>query len=464
VPHKWSYNQQGDLIIAKNPYVKKRVVELPNELLQALESSFFGIRESAVTELGKYLRSRDSEMVSLAVAALERMKEDDSRRISSLAERLLAEFEQARAPAIKVTPSKPAVEIEPETATVTSDSLIPSPKMTTEIESLSGSRAAHPHVEKVNLHTDSPSTSQGFVFDQSFWFKWIGTTILGIVISIILYNYSLGHISSFLIIQFGILAGLISFMQWWVFRNRLESWWIAANTAAGAFLGGLLLYRKDYHGWSVEDLAKLLAFWVIGNFVLGPILMRKTQGKPTDFSASVTIGSQAELMETGARQNIFAILLPIYLVLYAFVAFIVMRSYAFSELLVNASWILYGFVSVLAGASFIRTKDVSRNFGFVALAIFLLLNGIIVELLFALNPDAALYFFLVPGMMALLSGMFFISQRDTWKNFRYIMLSGYLIFVSLVYFGVDEYYGSNTFSIITAIFAVLAAVFFFLRK
>jgi len=31
VPHKWSYHQQGDLILAKNPYVKK-VAELPAEL------------------------------------------------------------------------------------------------------------------------------------------------------------------------------------------------------------------------------------------------------------------------------------------------------------------------------------------------------------------------------------------------------------------------------------------------
>ena len=31
VPHKWSYNQQGDLVIARNPYVKKRVAELPYE-------------------------------------------------------------------------------------------------------------------------------------------------------------------------------------------------------------------------------------------------------------------------------------------------------------------------------------------------------------------------------------------------------------------------------------------------
>src|SRR5512132_1336465 len=72
VPHKWSYNQQGDLVIARNPFVQKKVAELPLELGQALESSFVGIRESAVNELGKNLSSRDPAMVKLAISALER--------------------------------------------------------------------------------------------------------------------------------------------------------------------------------------------------------------------------------------------------------------------------------------------------------------------------------------------------------------------------------------------------------
>src|SRR5215212_1640578 len=112
VPHKWSYNQQGDLVIAKNPFVKKRVVELPYELLQALESSFVGIRESAVNELGKYLQSRDPEVTALAIASLEKMKQDDSRRISSLAERLLTEQQKTRFPS-QVTAPKSEMELEP---------------------------------------------------------------------------------------------------------------------------------------------------------------------------------------------------------------------------------------------------------------------------------------------------------------------------------------------------------------
>src|SRR5215211_4838586 len=106
VPHKWSYNQQGDLIIAKNPYAKKKIAELPYELLHALESSFVGIRESAVTELRNYLRSHDPAMVELAISHLEKMKEDDSRGISSLAERLLSEYDEAHTPSIKAAVSK----------------------------------------------------------------------------------------------------------------------------------------------------------------------------------------------------------------------------------------------------------------------------------------------------------------------------------------------------------------------
>ena len=103
VPHKWSYNQRGDLVIARNPFVQKKVAALPYELVQALESSFVSIRESAVNELGNYLQSRDPGMVGLAVSALQRMEEDDSRRIASLASRVLADFDERYGPNVEGT-------------------------------------------------------------------------------------------------------------------------------------------------------------------------------------------------------------------------------------------------------------------------------------------------------------------------------------------------------------------------
>src|SRR5688572_6357947 len=182
VPHKWSYNQQGDLIIAKNPFVKKKVVELPYELTQALESPFVGVRESGVTELGKYLRSRDPEMVELAVASLQKMKQDDSRRISSLAERLLVEFEQTRAPAIKVTSPEPIPEVKPETANVTSSGSTAPPTTAAEIAPVAESRSSRPEVEKVHKPVEHPLTSDRLVFTPMFWLKWVGATVFVAVI------------------------------------------------------------------------------------------------------------------------------------------------------------------------------------------------------------------------------------------------------------------------------------------
>ena len=453
VPHKWSYNQRGDLIIAKNPFVKKRVVELPSELLQALESSFVGIRESAVNELAKYLQSHDAELVRAAVAALEKMKQDDSRRISSLAERFLSEFEQTHAPK-KVTDLGQAVDLtsSPETNAITNPKESP---------------ALQQAVEKVNLPIESPVATTERVFDRSFWLIWGGTTIFAIVFSIILYFYALNNLSYQISTQFGAFAGLSGLMQWLVFRKRLENWWIVVNTATGAILGGIHYYLFDTSGWGHESLRALLLLWLIANFVLGPILMRTSLPELPSSVHPLPIRSGPGLINTKARQNIFIILLSIFLIFYALVSFVSILvdsgSLSLPISLESPTVALSGIASIFVGLSVFRIKETPKSFGFVALAIFLVSNGLVFEL-FALNPNVPSYHFLVPAMMALLAGAFFVSQKATWKSFSYIALSGYLIFVSSVYFGLGEFLGTNIFSIITAIFALLAAMFFIVRK
>ena len=91
VPHKWSYHQQGDLIIAKNPYLKKKGVELPVKLLELIESPYSSVREAAVKELGILLHSRDAETASLALLMLEKLRGDDSRTVSLAAADVLSE-------------------------------------------------------------------------------------------------------------------------------------------------------------------------------------------------------------------------------------------------------------------------------------------------------------------------------------------------------------------------------------
>jgi len=453
VPHKWSYNQQGDLLIAKNPNVKKKVVELPYELHQALESSFFGIRESAVTELGKYLRLRDPEMVDLAVASLERMKGDDSRRISSLAERLLSEFEQARTP-IKVIPSKPAVETEPEMAGVMSVESLASAKMTAEVEPVAERRTSQPDVEKFDRPVDLPSVSQQLTSDNSFWFKWIGTSILAFMFLVLFDNYNqsiYGSGEPALVLLFAALTGLSSLIQWSLFRNRLAGRWIAENIAAGVALGLLHNYVKSRGLWYEGHLGIVLVLWLVGNYVLGLFRIGKIQESSKNSSS---------VIEAGARQNIFLLLLSISLVLASIASILlVLEQHNF----LNPFWVLYGISAILVSISIMLKKDIPRNVGFITLAVFMFFDGANV-LRLAFNSEYPLRYFALNGIASLVSGFYFVSHGATWKNFGFIMLAGYLISTGFAGITVDTSEQFRAFLIISVLFSIPAAVSFFLRK
>ena len=338
------------------------------------------------------------------------------------------------------------------------------PIQTAEIEPLAERRTSRPDVENAKVSSEQSLASPADTRIQ-FWTKWIGATVLGTAILNLLGNYlsDKGFVSS-LPILLCILAGLVSLMQVSLFPNTLGRSWIAANAAAGIFLGLLTYLISEKTGSWVKD--QLFALWVIGNLVLGPIVMRKIQENSKDFSpGSPGLNSTIEFMEKGARQNIFTMLLSIYLVLAALLDLIVVihdtGPLNLSDLK-NTSFILYGIAGVFVVISFIYKKEIPRNFGFITLALFALLDGI----------NAALYAFLgdypmdlssLLGAISLSSGIFFISQREIWekKNVGFIMLSGYLIALSLASFGIVDFYPAL---VIAGIFALLAAVFFFRRK
>ncbi len=82
-PGKWSYKQQGEMVIAKNPHPPVvKAVELPIELKQAIESPLANVREGAVRELDRLLRSSNAGLALAAQDALQHLVEDDSRRVS----------------------------------------------------------------------------------------------------------------------------------------------------------------------------------------------------------------------------------------------------------------------------------------------------------------------------------------------------------------------------------------------
>ncbi len=82
-PGKWSYKQQGDIVIAKNPHPPVvKAAELPGEMKQAIESPLAYVREGAVHELAQLLRSSNASLALAAREALQRLSEDDSRKVS----------------------------------------------------------------------------------------------------------------------------------------------------------------------------------------------------------------------------------------------------------------------------------------------------------------------------------------------------------------------------------------------
>jgi uncharacterized caspase-like protein len=466
VPHKWSYSQQGDMLIARNPYVKKKVVELPDELAQALESSFVGIRESAVTELGKYLYSRDPEIVDLAISFLKKMKEDDSRRISILAERLLAEFEQTRIPT-KGMPSRIPVEIKPEIAQATNVSSMAPLGIATEIESPLEAEAdtLQPKVEEPNLRVDSRPASGEIVFNKSYLSKWIGTALAAVLFSLVFYWYNVSIYSAddpLIVVEFAAVTGISSLIQWFVFRDRLKIGWVGANTIAGIALGLLHNYLYGIQGldwWSLH-LGILLAVWLVGNFVLGRTLVEGTREETNISSATLPIEPGTEWMGTGARPNIFLMLVSVSLAFSALYTFLFISDV--SDLL-KPTLLLYDIAAILVGVALILKKEISRNFGFVVLAIFSSWDGIN-TLLYSINSGYPPAMMTLSGILSLSSGIYFLFQRQILKHIGFLMLSGYLISISLAYFFSTGLPIFKTFLVISAVFAVPAAILLFLDR
>jgi hypothetical protein len=80
-PGKWSYKEQGEIVIAYNRNVKK----LPLYIQQLAESPNPRARMLAIQPLRELLNATDTELSKLARLKLERLREDDSQEVSSAA-------------------------------------------------------------------------------------------------------------------------------------------------------------------------------------------------------------------------------------------------------------------------------------------------------------------------------------------------------------------------------------------
>ena len=90
-PGKWSYKQQGEIVLRQNIQIEAtQPVPLPDDLVAAMNSSFPYIREGAVSQLDLLLKARNRHLARSARLALERIAaEDDSRRVAEAAAKAL---------------------------------------------------------------------------------------------------------------------------------------------------------------------------------------------------------------------------------------------------------------------------------------------------------------------------------------------------------------------------------------
>ena len=93
-PGKWSYKQQGEIVLLQRPRQDIKAVDLPVELIDEIEDTRPYVREAAVQKLEKILRGKNIGLMQSAIQALEKIAADENttRRVAQNATRALEAF------------------------------------------------------------------------------------------------------------------------------------------------------------------------------------------------------------------------------------------------------------------------------------------------------------------------------------------------------------------------------------
>jgi hypothetical protein len=88
-PRKKEWDVEGRIVVAHNP---RPAGVLPRQLQEAIDSPFPGVRQGAVNDLERFLRTTNAALAIVAERALQDMLGDDSRTVVEAASRLLRDY------------------------------------------------------------------------------------------------------------------------------------------------------------------------------------------------------------------------------------------------------------------------------------------------------------------------------------------------------------------------------------
>jgi hypothetical protein len=247
---------------------------------------------------------------------------------------------------------------------------------------------------------------------------------------------------------FGVAAALTGFVQWLLFRDQLGVWWVPVNGVTGLAFGALHDVLYQHASWDYEDFWLLLIVWSVLNAVTSLVFVR---------SGRVAKNESIDIPVSASR-TWFTLLLPISLILGNLGSIVyVLNGSDYSKFL----WVPYGILAFLAGLSFWQKGNV-RNFGWIVLALFLLVDGINTARLGLAPYEYPLHNFAFGGIFAWSAGMFFAFHKETWRTFRLVPLTGYLLAVGLANFSAFD--PSPAVLVTCAFFGTPAAVVFLLQR
>jgi len=98
-PHKWAYRQEGEIVLAQNPFAKRSA--LPPEIEEGIASKLSSLRLEAVRDLGILLRGHHLGRARAALAALRNLSTDDSRKVANAAGDMLKSHDEAQEHAVE---------------------------------------------------------------------------------------------------------------------------------------------------------------------------------------------------------------------------------------------------------------------------------------------------------------------------------------------------------------------------